>query len=119
MVAKLLLLFTVLLISTGQILIKYGVNELAIDKGSMGLKETLFVAFSSVKIITGIFLAGMASISWVLLLTKIELLYAYPFMMMPIVLVSIFSLIFFNESIDTTQWLGIAFIMIGFWFFSK
>ena len=119
MVANLLLLSSVLLITMGQILIKFGINELAIDKGGMSLVNTLFVAFGSIKIIMGIFLAGMASIAWVLLLTKIELSYAYPFMMMPIVLVSILSLFFFNESIDLTQWLGIAFIIIGFWFFSK
>lgn len=117
--ANLLLSLTVLLITVGQIFIKFGINVLPINNKDANLLEILLNAFSSVQIILGIFFAGLASITWVLALTKVELSYAYPFMMLPVVLVTIVSLVLFNESIDQIRWIGMLLIIIGFWFFSR
>ena len=119
MTANLLLSLTVLLITVGQIFIKFGINVLPINNKDANLLEILLNAFSSVQIILGIFFAGLASITWVLALTKVELSYAYPFMMLPVVLVTIVSLVLFNESIDQIRWIGMLLIIIGFWFFSR
>jgi drug/metabolite transporter (DMT)-like permease len=118
LIENFLLLSVVLLITIGQILIKLGVNELSIDKESENFINTVIVAFSSIKVLTGVFLAALAAIAWVLLLTKVELTAVYPYMMLPILLISILSLFLLNESISNIQWLGIAFIVIGYWFFS-
>ena len=52
-------------------------------------------------------------------MTKFEMSYAYPFTTLAIVFVTIFSVIFFGENINTYKILGIALIILGIAVISK
>ena len=57
--------------------------------------------------------AFLASICWLMVLTKLELSYAYPFTALTFVLIFIFSLFLFGESFDMYKLIGTLLILAG------
>lgn len=64
-------------------------------------------------ILLGLISASLASILWLLVLTKFELSYAYPFTGANYVFILIFSYYLFHESISWTNMVGVALIVLG------
>ena len=64
-------------------------------------------------IFSGYASAFIASFFWLLALSKLELSHAYPFMSGAFVLVFIFSVFLFNESVSLQKILGLSLIVIG------
>lgn len=62
---------------------------------------------------SGIASAFVASMFWLMAMTKFEISYAYPFMSLAFVLVLIFSVFLFNESLNLYKILGLFFIILG------
>ena len=61
----------------------------------------------------------LAGVAWMISMTKFEISYAYPFTLLGLVLVTIFSVIFFGESVNTYKIIGIAMIILGIVLISK
>jgi multidrug transporter EmrE-like cation transporter len=70
-------------------------------------------------IIISLALTLLAGVTWMIAMTKFEISYAYPFTLLGLVLVTIFSVIFFGESINTYKIAGIAVIILGIVLISK
>ena len=70
-------------------------------------------------IIIALVLTLLAGVTWMIAMTKFEISYAYPFTLLALVLVTIFSVIFFGESINIYKLIGIIFIIIGIVVISK
>ena len=70
-------------------------------------------------IIISLILTLLAGVAWMISMTKFEISYAYPFTLLGLVLVTIFSVIFFGESINTYKIIGIAMIILGIVLISK
>ena len=70
-------------------------------------------------IIISLILTLLAGVAWMISMTKFEISYAYPFTLLGLVLVTIFSVIFFGESINTYKIIGIAVIILGIVLISK
>ena len=70
-------------------------------------------------IIISLILTLLAGVTWMIAMTKFEISYAYPFTLLGLVLVTIFSVIFFGESINTYKIIGIAVIILGIVLISK
>ena len=64
-------------------------------------------------IISALFAAFLASLTWMAAMTKLPLSYAYPFMSLSFVLVTILSVLFFNEVMTIPKVLGLSLIIIG------
>jgi drug/metabolite transporter (DMT)-like permease len=64
-------------------------------------------------IISGFIFAFMASITWAMAMTKLQLSQAYPFMSISFILVFILSVLFFNESITMNKIFGYLLIISG------
>lgn len=64
-------------------------------------------------VVTSIFATLLAGISWMLALTKFEISYAYAFISLNYLFITIFGILFFNESISAYKILGITLIIIG------
>ena len=64
-------------------------------------------------IIISLFLTLLAGVTWMIAMTKFEISYAYPFTLLGLVLVTIFSVIFFGESVNTYKISGIVLIILG------
>jgi multidrug transporter EmrE-like cation transporter len=70
-------------------------------------------------IIISLVLTLLAGVTWMIAMTKFEISYAYPFTLLGLVLVTIFSVIFFGESINAYKIIGIVVIVLGIILISK
>ena len=70
-------------------------------------------------IIASLILTLLAGVTWMIVMTKFEISYAYPFTLLGLVLVTIFSVVFFGESVNTYKISGIALIILGISVISK
>ena len=85
-------------------------------------QEKFALAFSMLLnpyIIIALVLTLLAGVTWMIAMTKFEISYAYPFTLLALVLVTIFSVIFFGESINIYKLIGIVFIIFGIIVISK
>ena len=108
------IILTILLTVYGQLLLKWRVSYLQkhLPPGISQLKF-LFKLFTDFWVIQSVFLALFAMASWMFVLTKFELSYAYPFTSLSFALVLVFSYLIFAESITVTKLIGLAFIILG------
>ena len=70
-------------------------------------------------IIISLAFALLAGVTWMVAMTKFEISYAYPFTLLGLILVTIFSILFFNESINLFKIIGIIIICFGVVIISK
>ncbi|MCK5831148.1 MAG: EamA family transporter [Methylococcales bacterium] len=80
------------------------------------LSEKLFYIlklFLDPFLISGLASAFIASLFWIMAMTKFEISYAYPFMSLAFVFVMIFSVVVFNESLNANKMIGLALIVLG------
>ena len=78
-----------------------------------------FSMFLNPYIIISLTLTLLAGVTWMVAMTKFEISYAYPFTLLGLVLVTIFSVIFFGESVNTYKIIGIVVIILGVVLISK
>ena len=104
----LLVLFAVML-STGQILFKLAAIRMPPIETAAGL---LHIAFSPWAWLAFMMYGG-ASVLWIVLLQKIPLAVAYPFVSLGFVVVPLAAWVLFNEAISLRYLLGVAFILAG------
>lgn len=118
--AFLFIAFTILFTVTGQILLKSATNELGpMPTKAASLWPYLLAAYSNLRVIGGLFLAFLASISWLGAVSKIEVSTAYPFMGLAIVLVLLLSPIFLSEEVPFNRWIGVVIVCIGLFIASR
>jgi multidrug transporter EmrE-like cation transporter len=118
--AYLYLLMTVLFTVYGQIvlrwrMLKYGSLPEAFSQKAYFLLKLFFDPF----ILSCFFSAFIASLFWMVAMTKLNLSYAYPFTSLSFVLVLVFSVLLFKESLDVYKIVGLIFILIGVFISSK
>lgn len=105
---------TILLTVYGQLVIKWQVSKAGVLPLTMtGKFEYIFHLLLNGWIIGALFAAFLASLTWMAAMTKLPLSYAYPFMSLSFVLVTIFSVIFFNEAMTIPRILGLSLIIVG------
>lgn len=104
----LLILFNVLLLTSGQILWKKGLLQV----GGINVGNISQVMFSPL-ILAGLALYAMATVVWFVVLSKADLSYAYPLQSMAYILGVLAAWFIFKEVIPPTRWLGVLVIIAG------
>ena len=115
------LLLAILLGVVSQLIIKWKMSAFSFDNYETW-QEKFSLAFSMLLnpyIIIALILTLLAGVTWMIAMTKFEISYAYPFTLLALVLVTIFSFIFFGESINIYKLIGIVFIILGIVVISK
>ena len=115
------LLLSIFLGVGSQLIIKWKMSAFSFDNYETW-QEKFSLAFSMLLnpyIIIAIVLTFLAGVTWMIAMTKFEISYAYPFTLLALVLVTIFSFIFFGESINIYKLIGIVFIILGIVVISK
>jgi len=115
------LLLAILLGVVSQLIIKWKMSAFSFDNYETW-QEKFYLAFSMLLnpyIIIALVLTLLAGVTWMIAMTKFEISYAYPFTLLALVLVTIFSVIFFGESINIYKLIGIVFIILGIVVISK
>ena len=95
----------------GQLILKWRCNQY------VGVAENkvayLICLFKDFWVWTGLFAAVLASISWMVALSKIELSKIYPFMTIAPIIVLILTALCLGETFNFTKWFGVSLVRIG------
>lgn len=112
---------TVLAIVLGQMLVKKGMTVAGPSPSS--LNELIFYLIKNMVlnpyIVVGLFVSVISTLSWMYVLSKAELSFAYPFTSVTFPLVLLLSALVFGESISLQRWIGIILLVVGLIFVSK
>ncbi len=114
MIYTFLLLFGIFLGVIAQLSLKNGMNQIRVESFR---KEKLFLLLKKLGfnrwIVFGFFLYGFSMLLWLVILSKLELSYAYPMVSLGYFFVALGSIIFFKEKISWQRWVSIAIIVVG------
>lgn len=108
-----LILLSVALSVTGQLLLKIGVDKISGKANPVSFALLLARAYKSPFIIGGLSLYGFSAVAWIYILSKVNLSFAYPFLALNYVGIIFVSRMFLNESLDLLKLTGSGVIIIG------
>jgi drug/metabolite transporter (DMT)-like permease len=115
----LLIVLTVIINTTGQFVIKTGVNRI----GKISLTENLFGnilrALTSWVIIGGFGLYFLSAVLWIIILSRAELSWAFPILSLSYVITVLVSPILLNESFSLQRLMGTLVICFGVYLVSR
>ncbi|NQT67684.1 MAG: hypothetical protein HQ569_08960 [Actinobacteria bacterium] len=111
----LLILFSISIAVAGQILLKIGINRIGIvDFSNLGaLKQLFFGVIKSPLVISGLFLYVISAAIWLVVLSAVDLSFAYPFIGFTYVMVLVLSKFILKEDVNPIRWAGALIITIG------
>ena len=113
-IAYCLVLCTVLLTVCGQFLIKWQVLRAGNLPADFGERIKFVVQLLlNPWVIIAILAAFLASVTWMLAMTRLQLSHAYPLTALTFVLVVLGSSIIFTEPLTTPKVVGLALIVVG------
>lgn len=112
-----LILLSVLLAATAQLTLKHGMTQVT-GRGAapLDLKSPVaafrrIAANAAVWVGLGTFVVSAAV--WLLVLSRVSLSFAYPFVSLTYVLILVFDRLILHESVSGLRWAGVAFIVAG------
>ena len=109
-----LLLVTISFNVFGQLLMKQGMTIVGPITGDLSLLiSSLGKAFLNPYVIAGVGAYAASSIFWLILLSRVDLSYAYPALSLGYVLVTVVSYFFLGEHVSALRWAGVIVICIG------
>jgi drug/metabolite transporter (DMT)-like permease len=111
----LLILLSITIAVGGQILLKIGMNKIGpIDIGSASSLGHLFTGIiKSPTVLVGLFLYVISAALWLIIISSVDLSFAYPFIGLTYVLVLVVSKFVLKEDVNPIRWIGTAIITIG------
>ncbi len=114
------ILFTVLTNAAAQLMLKQGMTmvgplNITAENAIIRVFQILFQPW----VFAGLVVFVISMVSHLFVLTKVELSFAYPFISLAFVTVTVFAVVFFGEEINQWRILGIALICLGTFFVAK
>ena len=103
-----LIVFTVLILSIGQILFKHASGKINIQTNGI-----FYGLLFNSSLLLGIAFYGIATFTWLLVLKTTPLKMAYPFAAIAFILVPILAFLFLGESLRWTNFIGALVIIVG------
>jgi multidrug transporter EmrE-like cation transporter len=121
MIKNLLLIFTsVLLGVAGQLSLKHGMTTVGqIDLDVSSTPMMLLRSFTNPYVLLGFIMYGVSSLSWLIVLSRVELSLAYPMISIGYVLVVFLSWMIFAEHVTLLRFLGTLVICFGVFLISR
>lgn len=109
-----LILFTVLTNAAAQLMLKRGMSGLGgFDLAAHGLIGTVFrVAFNPF-VFAGLCIFVVSMVSHLVVLSRVQISFAYPFLSLAYVVVAAYAYFIFHEDLNPARIAGIAFIVLG------
>jgi len=111
----LLILLSISIAVGGQIILKIGINRIGIVSfsGLNNLGQLFFGAIKSPLVISGLFLYVISAAIWLVVLSAVDLSFAYPFIGFTYVIVLVLSKFILRENVGLIRWVGALIITIG------
>lgn len=115
----LILLSTVFTVA-GQLFFRKGMLDVGEVSFSLpSLWKTLGGTTSNVYVISGFILFALGAILWLVVLSKVEVSYAYPIGSLGYILLLFASWLFLGETIPLSRWIGVLLICLGIFFIAR
>lgn len=109
-----LIIITVGLNVSGQLLMKQGMQTVGAIHGNLAaIAEGLSKAFFSPFVLGGVAAYGLSSVFWLLLLSRVELSYAYPALSLGYVVITLISAFLLGEQVSGLRWAAVLVICVG------
>jgi multidrug transporter EmrE-like cation transporter len=111
-----LILFTVLTNAAAQIMLKKGMmslGQLSFDGGIVGIIGTVFRVIFSPWVFLGLTTFVISMASHLVVLSKVELSFVYPFLSLAYVVVAVYAYFIFKEDVNAMRMAGLAVICLG------
>lgn len=111
----LLALCSVSLATCGQLLLKAGMSRIGfIDSGRLEKPLSLLIQMLRTwQVPLGLVVFFVSAGFWLLVLSRVPLSFAYPFVGLTYVLITLFGKFVLHESVPGLRWLGLALIITG------
>lgn len=109
-----LILFTVLTNAAAQLMLKRGMGGVGhLDIGNDGLIPTVFRVVFNPFVFAGLCTFVVSMASHLIVLSKVQISYAYPFLSLAYVVVAVYAYFVFQEDLSPARIAGIGFIVLG------
>lgn len=109
-----MIMISVLLSVTAQILLKHGMSHQTVSSASEGPAIVFFInIFSNISVLSGLTAYVASAGVWLLVLGKIDVSKAYPFVGLGFVLTMLFAHLFLGESLSILKVIGTLLIFAG------
>ncbi len=109
-----LILFTVLTNAAAQLMLKRGMTGLGqLDPGHDGLIATVLRVVFNPFVFFGLCTFVVSMASHLVVLSKVQISYAYPFLSLAYVVVAVYAYFFFQEDLSPVRIAGIGLIVLG------
>lgn len=105
-----------LLLSGGQVLLKYALNRMLPFAMTFEFWRSVFANWQFAA--CGL-CYGAGSLLWFYIIKHYPFSMAYPLVSLSYVFGMIAAIVFFNEPVNITKWVGVLFIMLGCYFIAK
>ena len=110
----------VVLLVSGQLLIKHGLTRLGgFTLSWTGFGREVVKLAGSPWVWAGLAVTGLSSLLWFDVISRVQLSYAYPLLSTSYVVMMLASWLFLSESPTLTRWLGVLVICLGVFLVSR
>jgi len=113
MEAIVLVLISVVLGVFGQLSLKQGMRKIGNFELEYFFSSKVFRLITEKFVVIGVMLYVIATLLWLVILSKAELSFAYPMLAIGYILIAIFSKILFGENVTFVRVIGILLISVG------
>lgn len=111
-----LILVNVVIASTGQLLLKYGISLQGKFQASQGMASSMLDSFKCMftpYVFLGLCLYAVSAVIWIRILKQVNLSFAYPMISLSYVLVVVLSALILREKVPMVTVGGLALICCG------
>ena len=108
------MVFSLILSIAGQLLLKKGMNRVGqVSLLNSNVMKTVFRMLTNPFVVIGgfVFVASLAL--WLVVLSKLDVIYAYPIVSINYALIALASKFFFKEKVSKLRWVSIFVICMG------
>ncbi len=113
MVKNLFLIFGyILCVTTAQLILKSTMSEMFNARIDLNF---IYTVFKNPRVLFGLFLYSLSFIIWIIVLSRVEITYAYPLLSLSVVLVAVVSWTMLGETFNISRLAGIMLTIVGAW----
>lgn len=108
----LLILINVALAVSGQLSIKAGMKQVGYIT-SQNAFQLVLSSFRNVYVVAGLLAYALAAVTWIMVLSRVDVSFAYPMLSIGYIAVLIFSVVYLGEVATLTRIVGTGLIIAG------